>query len=106
MTYEEILRRLREIERREANVVRNPHAAVEIVAMDVPWLRKTVQQLLARLEKLETVAEAAREFGRTTVIVSATYIGTEKSPERVCLDVSRLAFNRLKEALAALKEAG
>ena len=66
-----------------------------------PWLCQTVRQLVARLEQLEAVAEAAREF------YDAIY--NEKNAYETWPDIMERqevyeAGNRLREALAALEE--
>jgi len=99
---EAILQQLEEIEdhMEAARRLESPPAGWH----DTAWLCRVVRELLARSERLEAVAEAARELKRTAALVSATYIGTEISPERECVDVSKRYWNQLIEALASLEE--
>jgi len=100
MTREEILNRVKEIEARarmpEYQDLRSWAATLAI--QDVPELCQVVRQLVARLEKVEAVAEAAQEVVRGSLVETLYANRWERryiwGPQ----------WDRLEKALAALEE--
>jgi len=99
MEPEAILRRLEEIEdhMEAAKRLESPPAEWS----DTAWLCQVVRQLIARLKRSETVAEAARD------LVSG--LGVEMDDPRleyVLVQVERSDLSNLRSTLTALEEGG
>ena len=91
MTWEQILQRVEEIkDRMQAGKMLQSSAGSD----DVIWLCRVVQQLAARLERLEAVAEAARPFADERNWEDGIYLGPMEDERN------------LRQALAALEEDG
>jgi len=102
MTREEILRMVEEVEAELGDGSTDHYSVPEAITEgQLRELCRAVQRLIARLEKLEAVTEAARKFHNAIYNEKNAY---ETWPDIMESQEVYEAGNRLRQALAALEE--